>query len=174
MTYPGEQPPTVPGPPNQYWPPQPQPAAPAYGPPPGYAPGPPIKPPNPKLVFWTSLPGIISLLAIMVGVVVVLSVASDLISGPAAKKFDITVTSCKATTGSLSTATVGFTVKNVSDQARGATVKIEYRDGSGARLDTDTVRVPSLRPGGTARYDESTILDGEASGEIDCSVTVDR
>lgn len=167
MTYPGEQPPTTP-PQQQYWPPQ----QPAYGPPPGWQPPPPVKPPNPKLVFWTSAPGVISMLAIMGVLVLVLLGIINRIQGPASDRFDLTVTSCSATTGTLPTATVSFTIKNTSSRAASATVEIQYRDGSGARLDTDTAYVTSIRPGETVRHDESTLLDGTASGELDCQVKV--
>lgn len=168
MTYPSEQPPTVPG--QQSWPPQAQP--PAYGPPPGYpAAGPPTKPPNPKLVFWTSPAGIISILAIAgVGVLVLLGIVNR-VSGPAADNFTVAVTSCNATgSANLATATVGLSVKNTSSRARSATVKIEYRDGGGARIDTDTAYVRDIAPGDTARAEESTLLDAAPTGAISCSV----
>jgi len=165
MTHPGSEPPTAPAQP-QYWPSQ-------YGPPPGHqAPPPPVKPPNPRLVWWTSGPGIVAVFAIAGAVALALLFIVRVAQGPASDRFDLTVTSCTATTGSLSTATVGFTIKNTTAQTRSATVRIEYRDGSGARLDTDTARVASIRPGETVRHDESTILDGQASGELDCQVRV--
>lgn len=156
MTYP-EQPPQ-PQQPNQW--PQPQ----TYGPP--------AKPPNPKLVFWTSAPGIIALLAIAFVCTLALAGIINRLQGPTSDRFDLTVTSCSATTGTLPTATVGFTITNTSSQAHSATVGIQYRDGSGARLDTDTAYVTSIRPGETVRRDETTILDGVPSGELDCQVRV--
>ena len=168
MTHPENQPPATPG---QYWPPQPQ--QPAFGPPPGYAPaGPPVKPPNPKLAFWTSPAGIISMLAIMGVVVLVLAGISNRLTGPASRNFDVTVVSCEASTGTLSTATVGFIIRNTSDEARAATVEIEYRDASGARLDTDTVRVATIKAGGVVRHDESTVLNGTATDGIKCLAKV--
>lgn len=157
MTYPAEQPPTVPGPPNQYWPPQPQ----AYGPP--------VKPPNPYLAFWTSAAGIISMLAIAGAVALGIVLATDLASGPASKNFTVGVTSCEATSGS--TAKVGLRIKNTSSTARSATVKIEYRDSAGNRLDTDSVYVRTLQPGDSASVTESTLLDGAPSGTIRCAIT---
>lgn len=161
-------PPTVPEQPNPVWPPQPQ----AYGPPPGYpAPaGPPVKPPNSKLVFWTSGTGVVLMLLIAGAAIVLIAGISNLVSGPASDNFDVTVTSCDATAGSLSTAKVAFTIKNTSSTARSATVEIEYRDGAGNRLDTDTARVQTIQPGDTVSHSESTILNGEASGTIRCEI----
>jgi hypothetical protein len=166
MSHPDQPTPTTP---NQYWPPQPQ----AYGPPPGYpAPaGPPVKPPNSKLVFWTSPTGIICMLLIMGAVVAIIVGVTNRLSGPASDNFEITVTSCDATAGPLSTAKVGFTIKNTSSTPRSATVQIEYRDGAGSRLDTDTAHVQTIQPGDTVRHDESTILDAEAAGAIQCAIT---
>ena len=61
-------------------------------------------------------------------------------------------------------------MKNNGDTTRSATVAVEYRDGDGARLDTDTVYVRSVAPGDTARSDESTFLDAEAVS-VRCVIT---
>jgi len=168
MTHPENQPPAQP---NQYWPPQHQPAQP-YTPPVAYPPaGPPAKPPNSKLVFWTSGTGVVLMLLIaFIGVLILVGIINR-IEGPASASFDTTVTSCEATgTSSLATATVGLSVKNVSKSTKSATVKIEYRDGSGSRLDTDTAYVRNIAPGDTARTEESTILDAAPAGSIECAV----
>ena len=152
------QPPIVPGQPgNQYWPPQPV--------------GPPVKPPSPKLAFWTSATGIICMLLIAGAAVLGIAIATDIASGPASDNFTVTVTSCSASTGSLSTAKIGFTIKNTSTAARSATVKIEYRDGAGNRIDTDTAIVKTIQPGDMASVAESTLLDGAADGTIRCAIT---
>lgn len=169
MSYPGEQPPTAPGQPTQPWPPQ----QPAYGPPAGYASGgPSASPPNPKLAFWTSPAGIISMLAIAGVLVLVLLGVVNRLSGPASDNFTVAVTSCNATgSTSVSTATIGLSVRNDSKQVRSATVKIEYRDGGGTRIDTDTAYVRNIQPGDTARTDESTLLDAAPTGQLSCVVT---
>lgn len=161
-----EQPPVQP---NQYWPPQPQ----GYGPPPPSHPapaGPPVKPPNSKLVFWTSGTGVVCMLLIAGVLVLTLVGVINRIEGPASSNFDTAVASCEATTGSLATATVGFTIKNTSSKVRSATVQIEYRDGSGSRLDTDTAYVRNIQAGDTVRHDESTILDAEPTGSLECAI----
>lgn len=150
--------------PDRYWPQQPQ----TYTPPPA---SPPVKPPNSKLVFWTSGQGVVCMLLIAGLLVAVLVGVINRISGPAADNFNVSVTSCDATTGSLPTATIGFTIKNTSSKPRGATVKIEYRDGAGSRLDTDTAYVRDIQPGDTVRHEESTILDAAPADSVNCEIT---
>ncbi len=151
MTLPGTQPPAVPG--------QPQ-----YSPPPA-------KPVNPKLAFWTSPAGIISMLAIAGALMLVLVGVTNMISGPASDNFKVSVTSCTADRSpSLATAKIGLSVTNTSKATRSATVKIEYRDGGGSRLDTDTAYVRNIAPGDTARAEESTLLDAVPTGTISCEI----
>jgi hypothetical protein len=92
------------------------------------------------------------------------------VQGPAADAFDVSVTSCNATGTTLATATIGLSVKNTSSSTKSATVKIEYRDGSGNRLDTDTAYVRNIAPGDTVRTDETTILDAVPAGSISCEI----
>jgi hypothetical protein len=161
MSYPEQPPPAQPG---QPWPPQQHYAAPPVGPP--------AKPPNPRLVFWTSGTGVVIMLLIAFVAVILLAGVVNRINGPASAAFDTTITSCEATGSStLATATVGLTVKNVSKSTKSATVKLEYRDGSGSRIDTDTAYVRDIAPGDTARTEESTILDAAPAGSIECVVT---
>lgn len=160
--------------PNQP-PPAPYPQQPyqQYPPPPPYVyqPPPPLKPVNSKIAFWTSPAGIISMLAIMGAVVLVLAGISNRVTGPASDNFKVAVTGCEATgTSTLSTAKVGLTVTNTSDTVRNATVKIEYRDSSGSRIDTDTAYLRSIGAGDTARTEETTILDAAPSGAITCAI----
>jgi hypothetical protein len=137
------------------------------GPPAGYTPGPPVKPPNPKLVFWTSPAGI----AIMLGAVAILFLVGALMTrssgGEATKDLAATIVSCDFTGD---TATVGFTVTNNGAATQNATVHIEYRDGSGNRIDTDTSIVRKIAPGDTARCQEQTLLDAPATSGT-CQIT---
>jgi hypothetical protein len=149
-----------PPPPQQPWPPQQQ-APYAYQQPP------PPRPVSPRLAFWTSGQGIVCIFLIAGLLVAVLVGVINRIEGPASANFDTTVTSCKA---DGSTATVGFTVKNVSKKTRSATVKIEYRDGSGNRLDTDTAFVSDIAPGDTVQREESTLLDADPGTSARCEI----
>jgi len=135
--------------------------------PPGYPVQPP-KPVNPRLVWWTSAPGIITMLVIAGAVVALIAGISTALSGPASAGLKVDVTSCDATT---TTATVGISVTNTGKQTRSATVRIEYRDGAGARLDTDTTYVRDIAPGDTVRTQESTLLDAPPNGSLTCQVT---
>ncbi|WP_200209564.1 FxLYD domain-containing protein [Micromonospora coerulea] len=85
----------------------------------------------------------------------------------AVEQLDVQVTSC---TGTGSVATIGYTVKNTGSEARRVTLKVEYRDASGARLDTDTAYVGSVPAGDTVRGEESTILNASTSGAITCKI----
>jgi hypothetical protein len=137
-----------------------------------YGQPPPPRPVSPRLAFWTSARGVLSMLVIAGALIFLYIGISDRLAGPASDNFDITVTSCTGNAaGSLATADIGFTITNTSKQARSATVRIEYRDGDGSRLDTDTSVVRSLPAGETARQNESTILDGTPTGVITCRVT---
>ncbi|WP_280841636.1 FxLYD domain-containing protein [Micromonospora sp. A200] len=78
------------------------------------------------------------------------------------------VTPCS---GTGSTATIGYTVKNNGSKARRVTLEVEYRDVSGARLDTDTAYVGSVPAGDTVRGEESTFLNASpGSGTITCKI----
>lgn len=125
--------------------------------------------PSARRVFWLRGPGIIVLI-VAGGLVLfgILALTGSFNATPAkAKNFSVNVTDCSVTGR---TATIGVSVKNNGDTTRGATVAVEYRDGDGARLDTDTVYVRSIAPGDTARSDESTFLDAEAAS-VRCVVT---
>lgn len=170
MAYPPQPPydPNQPPPAGPPYPPQPYPQKAPYG---YQQPGPPPKPVNPKLVFWTSAPGIISMLAIMGALVVILVAISNHLYGPASDNFKVNVTSCDTSgSESLTTATIGLSVKNLSKATRTATVKIEYRDSGGNRIDTDTAYVRNIAAGDTARTEESTLLDAPPSGALRCEV----
>jgi hypothetical protein len=154
MTYPSQQPhhaPYVPGtmPPNGDWRPRSQ----------------PLPPKRKGLGIAIAIAGG-ALLLIALGTVALLALRA--IAMPPLATFDAQVTSCS---GSGSVASVGFTIKNTGTTTRDATVKIEYRDGSGARLDTDTAYIRNVRPGDTVRSEESTFLDAAPPGALTCRIT---
>jgi hypothetical protein len=159
--YDPNQPPPGPPYPQQQYPPQ----APY-----GYQAPPPQKPPNSKLVFWTSSTGVVLMLLIAFVAVIVLAGIVNRVQGPAGAKFGVTVTSCNVTGTTLATATIGLAVRNAGKSTSSATVKIEYRDGGGNRIDTDTAYVRDIAPGDTARTEETTILDAAPTGSISCEV----
>ncbi|MEU8301129.1 FxLYD domain-containing protein [Micromonospora sp. NPDC048909] len=169
---PGQPPyPPVSGPPGYYPPPAP-PGQPPYPPasgPPGYYPPP---PPPPRKKHFLATPGGIFLVvfgtvalmgAICVGLVTVGRVSDN----NAVKQLDVQVTACS---GTSSVATIGYTVTNNGNEDRRVTLKVEYRDASGARLDTDTAYVGSVPAGDTVRGEESTILNASTSGTITCKI----
>ncbi|MBF9129381.1 hypothetical protein I0C86_10405 [Plantactinospora sp. S1510] len=127
-----------------------------------------------KRSFWSSPGGVFAIIGIIVGSVVVvcvgLAIAGALMSGSAASKMDASVVSCTFTPGPLSSATVGIQVKNNGVSTRTAKVGIEYRDGSGNRIDTDTAYVRNIRPGDTARVEETTLLDAEVTSAGTCKI----
>ena len=150
MTSPSDQTPIVPGYPQQ--------------PPPAYAPaGPPAKPPNSKLAYWTSPTGIVLMLTAAVFLIIGIALLTPSNASTAAKDLDITIVSCNFTGGDLSTATVGFTVTNHGKSTRTVVLHFEYRDSAGSRIDTDTSTVRNIAPGDTVRAEEPTLLDGPAT-----------
>lgn len=136
-----------------------------------YQPAPQPRQVSPRLAFWTSGPGILSIFVIAGAVLFLIGGIATRLDGPASKNFDVNVTSCNSTAGSLPTANIGFTITNTSGSPRSATIHIEYRDADGSRLDTDTSRVARLAAGETARQNESTLLDGTPTGAISCRIT---
>lgn len=74
--------------------------------------------------------------------------------------FEVTVMSCHVDDGGwLPMAKVTYTVKNAAATARPATIRIEYRDGGGVLLDTDTAVTGPVPAGDTIRGEESTQLN---------------
>lgn len=157
---PGQQP----WPPQQYQPPMsgpPGPPGPPYGPPPYWGPPPPPKP------FWQRPAGI---LLIAFGAVVLLCCAVGQLGRSAGGSdsdttgdMSVEVTSCEFTGGDLPTGKIGYRVTNNGDSTETARVRIEYRDDSGDRIDTDTAYVRDIAPGDTVRGEESTLLDAPVS-----------
>ena len=160
---PHEQHPVSPGPhpPQQYAPPaSPQPY--------------PLMPP-PKKSFWSSTGGVLTIIGIVIGAVILLCgglAAVGLVGGQAAaSKMHVELTSCEFTASDvLPSVDVGYTVTNNGDSTRSARIEIEYRDSSGARIDTDTAYVRDIAPGDTVRGEETTILDAAPSGSGRCVV----
>ncbi|MGS2620218.1 hypothetical protein ACVCAH_38050, partial [Micromonospora sp. LZ34] len=114
--------------------------------------------------FWSSTGGILTIVFGSLALVVVVVLCMPLVlvgmigdrAAVSKTKMEVRVTSCEVF-GSV--AKVGFSVKNIGDKTRSATLKIEYRDSAGARLDTVTSYVRNVAPGDTVRGEESTILD---------------
>lgn len=148
--------PTDPAQPQPHW-------QPGYQPPLGPPPVQPPAPPSSRRDFWLKGPGVI-LVVIAVGLALF---SISLLSGVMDKKkisADAKVVSCSlGAASSLQTATVGISLTNTGDKTRSFTVDIEYRDGSGSRIDTDTAYVRDVAPGDTVRVDESTLLDATVS-----------
>jgi hypothetical protein len=118
-----------------------------YGPPPR---------PNQK-TNWK----LFSLIFTPLAALLVLGVIGSLMQGPAkSARFDVDIVSCKFEGADfLPSATVGLTVKNTGDATDDARISIEFRDSSGARVDTDTAYVRDVAPGDTVRTEEITMLD---------------
>lgn len=161
MTYPENQPPAPA--PQGYWPPQPTPA-------PAFAPAPTPPPVKSRKDFWLKGPGIIVL--IVAGGLLLFGIyAATGGLKPASADAEVNVVSCKVGgSDSLPTATVGITVKNTGSKTRSFSVNVEYRDGAGNRIDTDTARVRSVAPGDTARVEETTILDAAPDSAGACAI----
>lgn len=92
-------------------------------------------------------------------------------SAPQDKAGRFTLSACRVTSASLNVATASFTITNTTGSTQSATLAIEYRDATGAKLDTDTAYVRGIAPGDTVRRDEPTLLDGAPAGSITCAIT---
>jgi hypothetical protein len=116
----------------------------------------PARPPRPtKQNFWTTLPGaVVIVIVIALLAVSVWSGARE--SRARTAKMRVQVTACDF---AGATAKVGLTVHNTGDAPRSAQIAIEYRDASGARIDTDSATAREVAPGDTVRLEESTLLD---------------
>jgi hypothetical protein len=160
--YPTSPPPRYPAPPYGW--------APAYGPPPT-APVQPWKPRTRK-DFWLRGPGLIILgviLAVLISVPIALT--GGLSSTPAGSGFDVKVLSCEMTGEVIDSATVGLQVTNTQKVADSVSVKVEYRDGSGRRIDTDTAYIRDVQPGDTVKHEETTLLNASVTGRGACVIT---
>ncbi|WP_433370828.1 FxLYD domain-containing protein [Actinoplanes sp. CA-142083] len=108
--------------------------------------------------------------AVLIGVVVlVLGFGAYYLFGRSSGSgFDAKVTKCSA---SGSVATVGLEVHNRSSDTQTATVRIEYHDGAGKLLDTDTALVRDIGGGDTENVEQSTLLTTNADASMTCKVT---
>jgi hypothetical protein len=141
--------------------------------PPGY-----VAPPPPKTRkdFWLRGPGIVILFVaagILIGVPLAIAGISTSPTGdaPAGSGFDVQVTSCEMTGDSLSSATVGLIVTNNQKRADSVRIEVEFRDGSGRRIDTDTAYIRDVAPGDTVKHEESTLLNATPTGRGTCQIT---
>lgn len=123
--------------------------------------------PSPRLTFWTSATGIICLLLIAGTTLAAIALIGRALTTPASEQLQVQVTDCHSTSA-VSMATISLTVTNTGTTPRPARIGIEYRDATGALLDTDTARIPTIAPGDTARHTESTFLSGRPQGKVSC------
>jgi hypothetical protein len=114
---------------------------------------PPAKPP-----FWKSTAGSLVIVAAVLAVFAGAVTVGLLLKHQRHADLDVSVVSCDF---HGSTAVVGYMITNKGGSAHDVTLHIEYRDASGARVDTDTsyARVPAHD---TVRGSESTFLDAPA------------
>ena len=129
-------------------------------------PGGPWKPKNRK-EWWLKGPGIIVLIVVVIGT---LGVLAGVLGERGAGSSDITVRITSCVLGEVG-GKVGLEVTNGSGRTRTVRIGLEYRDGSGARVDTDTATVRGVRPGETVRHDEPTLLNAAVTGQGECVVT---
>jgi hypothetical protein len=121
---------------------------------------------QPKRGFWRStnglfvliFGGILLLTAVLVPLLMAYDRATDSVDSPLTVKVD----RCELSDGDI--AQVTFSVTNTSSRAQSAAVDIEYRDRSGARVDTDTAYTGNIPAGDTIRKTEQTFLDADATG----------
>lgn len=130
-------------------------------PPPGM---PTPKPPKPsRLNFWLKGPGVMVL--IVIGGLLLFAVTQlfDAVKpAPSGPSYSARVVDCSLD-GRNAVASIELT--NTGDTERTFEILIEYRDGGGARVDTDRAFAFNVPPGEKVRLDESTHLNAEtASG----------
>jgi uncharacterized protein (TIGR02588 family) len=131
----------------------------------GWTPAPPPrKQASARKVLLITVGVTLGAVALMAGLI-----ALNQLTSPSADSLDVAVTSCE---GNSTTATIGFTVTNKGTKdVAVAAVRVEYRDGSGARLDTDTSYVRQIKAGDTVRGEEVTVLDAAPAGTLECGIT---
>jgi hypothetical protein len=172
------QPPVTPGPPQPYTLSNlmPAPAPPAGRP---WPPPPPLgwRPPPPRRVapqptrgpqWWRksdqATRAVLIIAAVvaplLIGMVILIS-ATSRSGAPDTIRFDLV--SCSYSGPTLPAVTSEFTATNSSNRDYRLTIKWEYRDTSGARIDTDTTRV-TVPAGETIRDSETTLLPVAVSG----------
>ena len=109
-----------------------------------------------------------ALAPVIIGGVLLITMVSR--SADRGEAVDVSLTGCTFTG---STATVAFTVVNNGSRDQTVRLRWEYRDASGARVDTDSTRV-EVPAGDTVRDEESTILNADASSGTCRLLSVDR
>jgi hypothetical protein len=133
------------------------------------APGPQPWKPKSRKEWWTKGPGIIVLIVAVVGTLAVLAaVLGEVESKNATDDIRVQVTKCEL--GEIA-GTVGLSVTNNGTKTRTVRIGLEYRDGSGRRVDTDTATVRDVSPGDTVVHDEPTLLNAAVTGQGACIVT---
>lgn len=145
---------------------------------PPYAVAPPPPPARSRKDWWLKGPGLIVLIAALgvpLGLLLVLGGGNTGAGTPddIRKQITVQVSDCEMSgADGLNTAKVSLVVGNISQQTRSARIEIEYRDGNGRRLDTDTAYIRDIEPGDTVSHQESTILDGVPTGQGGtCAIT---
>jgi hypothetical protein len=132
-------------------------------------PSPTTSPGRPPIVLaWSKFPAGLRVVVVVAALVAGFFAWQAVRGSGAPEGVDVTVTSC---TSSGSSATAGLEVVNNTSTTRSVRIGLEYRDASGARLDTDATWVRDLAPGDTARPSEVTFLGTEAPAGLSCAVT---
>jgi hypothetical protein len=127
------------------------------------APVPPPEPRGSRLNWWLKGPGI--MVVIVVGGLLLFGVTQLFDAVKPGPSYSARVVDCSLD-GRNAVASIELT--NRGGTERTFEILIEYRDGGGARVDTDTAFAFNVPPGETVRLDESTHLDAEvASGTCD-------
>lgn len=132
---------------------------------------PPVQPWKPKnrREWWTKGPGVFVLIVAVVGTLGgVAAVLGEVERADTADDIRVRITTCEL---GESVGTVGLEVTNSGDETRTVRIGLEYRDGSGARVDTDSATVRDVRPGDTVRHEEPTFLNAPVTGGGECVVT---
>lgn len=127
--------------------------------------------PKSRKDFFLKGPGLLITMAAAGVVIAVLALIGNALGhggGSVAKDIVVSVTKCDL---GETTGTVGLEVTNNGSTARTVRIGLEYRDGSGRRIDTDTALVRDVQPGDKVVHDEPTFLNAAATGVGTCSVT---
>ncbi|MER7164480.1 FxLYD domain-containing protein [Micromonospora sp. NPDC000207] len=143
---------------------------PAHPYPPQYHP----TPPPPRPTSWAkSTAGILTLTGIGCLALTMLICGGVIAAGAAMDRrglddIDAQLTACEIST--IGIGKIGYTVTNNGSAARRVSLKLEYRDATGARVDTDTARVGEVPAGDTVRGEETTILNATPTGTVECKI----
>jgi hypothetical protein len=117
--------------------------------------------------FWTRGPGVM-LITVLVGLALIAVLGlTGFLSGSNSVK--VKVTACDI---DYLAAGVDLEVTNTGNRRVTATIALEYRDGQGRRVDTDSKVVRDIAAGDTVRTSETTWLDVDPKGGT-CHARVD-